>query len=91
MRELFGDLLPDAVITRRSKARFSQAFFGATSRTFVESWSGQGIDPDLVDAERLLDTWRQPVVDARSYSLLQAAWCASVASRGDFKSCQEPS
>jgi asparagine synthase (glutamine-hydrolysing) len=90
MRELFGDLLPDAVITRRSKARFSQPFFGATSRTFVESWSGQGIDPDLVDAERLLDTWRQPVVDARSYSLVQAAWCASVTSRRDSKSCQEP-
>ncbi len=90
MRELFGDLLPDAVITRRSKARFSQPFFSTTSRAFVESWSGEGIDPALVDAERLLDTWRQPVVDARSYSLVQAAWCASVTSGTGSKSRQRP-
>lgn len=81
MRELFGDLLPDAVIARRSKARFSQPFFSASSRNLVERWSGEGIDPTLVDADRLLDTWRQPVVDARSYSLVQAAWCASVPGR----------
>ena len=79
MRELFGDLLPDAVLAWRSKAQFSHPLFSAHSRAFVERWSGTGVDPTLVDTERLLSTWRQPVVDARSYSLLQAAWCASQA------------
>jgi asparagine synthase (glutamine-hydrolysing) len=77
MRELFGDLLPDPLISRRSKANFSHSFFNAFSRRFVETWSGQGVDDSLIDAEHLLDTWRQPVPDARSYSLVQAAWCAS--------------
>jgi len=78
MQDLFGGLLPDPLIFRRSKARFSQPFFSASSRDFVATWSGQGVDHTLVDADRLMDTWRQPVVDARSYSLLQAAWCTSV-------------
>jgi asparagine synthase (glutamine-hydrolysing) len=78
MRELFGDLLPEAIIVRRSKAVFSQPMFSSYSRSFVETWSGQGVDPSLVDPDRLRETWRAPVVDARSYSLVQAAWCASV-------------
>jgi asparagine synthase (glutamine-hydrolysing) len=78
MRELFGDLLPDPLILRRSKARFSHPFFSTFSRHFVENWSGKGVDDSLVDTDRLLETWRQPVVDARSYSLVQAAWCASI-------------
>ncbi len=83
MKELFGDLLPDALILRRSKANFSNAFFNAFSRSFVETWSGQGLDGSLVDVERLLGTWRQPVVDARTYSLVQAAWCASLGRPAD--------
>jgi hypothetical protein len=77
MRELFGDLLPTPLLARRTKARFSQPFFSTYSRTFVETWSGLGVDPAFVDIDRLVDAWRQPAVDARSYSLLQAAWCAS--------------
>ena len=34
MRELFGDLLPDPLILRRSKARFSHPFFSTFSRSF---------------------------------------------------------
>lgn len=78
MRDLFGDLLPDPLIFRRSKARFSQPFFSASSRDFVASWSGQGLDTSVVDVDRLMQAWSQPVVDARSYSLVQAAWCASI-------------
>ena len=79
MRELFGDLLPEALIVRRSKAVFSQPMFSSYSRSFVETWSGQGVDPSLVDPDLLLETWKEPLVDGHSYSLLQAAWCASVA------------
>jgi asparagine synthase (glutamine-hydrolysing) len=78
MGELFGGLLPDPLIFRRSKARFSQPFFNAFSRAFVETWTGQGVDTTLVEVDQLMRSWREPVVDARSYSLLQAAWCASV-------------
>jgi asparagine synthase (glutamine-hydrolysing) len=80
MRELFGDLLPDPLILRRSKAGFSQPFFGAFSRGFIESWSGNGLDTSLVDIDRLREAWAHPIVDARSYSLVQAAWSFSNAS-----------
>ncbi len=78
MRELFGGVLPDPLIFRRSKARFSQPFFNAFSRAFAETWTGQGVDTTLVDVDELVLSWNEPVVDARSYSLLQAAWCASM-------------
>jgi hypothetical protein len=48
MRELFGDLLPDLLISRGSKANFSHSFFNAFSRSFVETWSGQGVDNSLI-------------------------------------------
>jgi asparagine synthase (glutamine-hydrolysing) len=77
MRDLFGDVLPKALLVRRSKASFSHPFFSTFSRDFLETWSGQGVDRSLVDADKLLDTWRAPVVSAKSYSLLQAAWRVS--------------
>jgi asparagine synthase (glutamine-hydrolysing) len=77
MRELFADVLPGPLIFRRSKAGFSHSFFGAFSRGFIHTWAGDGIDTSVVDIHRLRDEWAQPVVDARSYSLLQAAWFGS--------------
>jgi hypothetical protein len=40
--------------------------------------------PDLVDAERLRETWLEPVPDARTESLLQLAWIRSGAA-GDLE------
>ena len=43
MRQLFADLLPDPLISRRSQANFSHSFLHAFNRSFVETWSGQGV------------------------------------------------
>ncbi len=77
MRALFGDLLPDVLISRGDKARFPFAYFRAPSREFARSWSGKGLDPELVDAERLRATWLELLPNGYSASVLQKAWLAS--------------
>ena len=74
MRRLFGDLLPPQVLRRQSKAYFNTALFGAASRAFARDWRGGGLDPRLVDEERLRREWLQPVPHAGCFALLQAAW-----------------
>jgi hypothetical protein len=77
MRELFGDVLPGEVVRRTTKASFDAIFFNHHSRVFVADWGGAGVDAQLVDVDRLRAAWQRPAVDARSLSLLQAAWCAT--------------
>jgi hypothetical protein len=77
MRDLFGDVLDEPVITRRSKAFFDDAFFSQHSRAFVAGWDGAGVDSSFVDAERLAATWRDARPDPRAFLLLQVAWLAS--------------
>ncbi len=77
MGELFGDLLPSAVLTRRSKAYFDEAFISDHTRAFVARWTGNGVDPSLVDVDRLADEWRSEHPDPRSLLLMQAAWLAT--------------
>jgi asparagine synthetase B (glutamine-hydrolysing) len=74
MRALFGDLLPDRVLTRADKAEFGEVFWGSTARQFAEAWSGDGLDPGLINAHKLRANWRTNRPDARSGMLLQAAW-----------------
>jgi Asparagine synthase len=74
MEMLFGDVLPDVVTLRPSKASFDGAFFNLHSRRFLETWQGEGADPGIVDAEMLRNVWRGPEPDARSFLLLQSAW-----------------
>lgn len=69
-----GDLLPADVIGRRSKASFGSAVIRRHTREFVESWSGGGLNSDLVDPEFLHRAWQQPRVNAMSTMLLQTAW-----------------
>lgn len=75
LRALFGALLPDDVLERRSKATFSHAFFTDETRRFASEWSGDGLDEAVVDPEVLRRTWVAPVVDFRSAMLVQSAWC----------------
>jgi asparagine synthase (glutamine-hydrolysing) len=77
MKNLFGDLLPDAVLTRRTKARFNRAVFSDHCRAFVAEWEGAGIDADLIDARELLATWKATEPHAMSFALLQECWLAS--------------
>lgn len=76
MRAVFGDVLPDGVLSRRSKATFDAAFCSHHSRAFAASWTGSGVDSSLVDVEHVADVWNAVRPDPRSFSLMQAAWLA---------------
>ncbi|CAN5649319.1 hypothetical protein BH20ACT23_BH20ACT23_14510 [soil metagenome] len=74
MRALFADILPARVVARSSKAVFTHALWGEPSRAFAKTWSGAGVDTELVDVATLRATWTNPVPDFRSACLLQRAW-----------------
>ncbi len=77
MRMLFGDLLPEELISRSDKARFPFAYFRAPTREFARSWSGEGLPTELVDAERLRATWLELLPNGYSATALQQAWLVS--------------
>jgi asparagine synthase (glutamine-hydrolysing) len=81
MSALFGELLPRSVIERKTKAVFNRAFLGASTRAFARAWDGSGVDPDLVDVERLRQEWLSERPSAISGPLLQAAWLYSDAGK----------
>jgi asparagine synthase (glutamine-hydrolysing) len=78
MRALFADLLPEAVISRRSKAEFSAAQFGVHTKRFADQWSGEAGDmAEIVDPDRLRSVWRSERPHFLSAMLLQACWLAA--------------
>jgi asparagine synthase (glutamine-hydrolysing) len=80
MRRLVGDLLPERLVTRETKAGFNRAVFGPGVRAFAREWDGSGLDPALVDAEALRRTWLSDTPDFRSVILLHEAWLGAQAS-----------
>lgn len=77
VRSLVGDLLPDRLFTRTTKAWFDGAFFNRHARSFARSWDGSGLDSDYVDIDQLRRVWtEEEEPDARTYQLLQRAWLA---------------
>ena len=76
MRAVFGELLPDAVLCRPTKAEYGEVFWGRDTREFAERWSGQGVDPRLVDPAVLRSEWLKPRPHADSALLLHTAWLA---------------
>jgi asparagine synthase (glutamine-hydrolysing) len=81
IRFLSDGLLPDAVIRRGQKAFFNGSRFGPVSREFARTWDGQGLNDDLVDAERLRGAWLSDLPPGGTGPLLQQAWLASSAGR----------
>lgn len=79
MRFLFGDILPEAILERRSKAYFNRAFMGEETQAFARQWDGTGVNPQMVDRELLRAEWLSDTPSALSASLLQAAWFRSTA------------
>ena len=77
MRQLFGDLLPDALLARTDKCWFNRAVFGTHSRAFVARWSGGGVDPSMVDADALREVWTADEPNAMTFALLQSCWLAT--------------
>ena len=74
MRALFSDLLPEAILTRSSKATFNRGFLTDVSREFAASWRGDGVDTDLVDVDLLRSAWLSRWPPTQTFGLLQAAW-----------------
>ena len=77
LMSFFGDVLPPVMAERTTKAVFTESFWGPESRAFATQWDGTGLDPSLVDPDRLRDHWVGPRPDLRSATALQAAWLAS--------------
>jgi asparagine synthase (glutamine-hydrolysing) len=72
LKDLVGDLVTQALRERTSKAEFGAAFFQSDSRALVDGWTGDGIDPELVDIDALDMLWRSGRLDGRTSLLLQS-------------------
>ena len=81
MRFLFADLLPDALLARRSKASFNGSRFGEDERDFVTGWDGTGIDDRLVDIDTLRRNWLSARPAGVTGPLLHQAWLAQAGAR----------
>jgi asparagine synthase (glutamine-hydrolysing) len=77
LQQLAGDLLPPQVLSRRTKAVFNRAYISNYSLRFAESWSGEGVDLELVDPDGLRRTWLDQPPHWMSAALLQQAWLAA--------------
>jgi asparagine synthetase B (glutamine-hydrolysing) len=77
LRAIAADLLPDAVLTRRSKAAFNAAFWSDHAQRFADQWTGEGVDTELVDVDKLRELWRSDGRKVLSMALLQQAWLAA--------------
>jgi asparagine synthase (glutamine-hydrolysing) len=74
MRAIFAEALPDAVLSRPTKARYSEAFWGQRTREFAARWQGGGVDDELVDPAALKTEWLKANPHEDSAMLLHAAW-----------------
>lgn len=79
-RAIAGELLPERLVTRSTKAVFPEAYCNRHTREFVARWRGEGADGALVDVELLrsqLGDGTDQGVLGRSALLVQAGWLAS--------------
>ncbi|HEY2437667.1 MAG TPA: asparagine synthase-related protein [Solirubrobacteraceae bacterium] len=74
---LGGESLPDALRARRDKAWFDRVFWGEHAHRAARTWTGQGVDPALVNPAGLRREWSRDPATPFVYTLLQAAWLAS--------------
>jgi asparagine synthetase B (glutamine-hydrolysing) len=79
LRALASDLLPDSIMSRTTKAEFGGAYMGQPTRDFAEHWTGNGVDPALIDVDELRRLWRSDQRIAPTAALLQSAWLGSSA------------
>jgi asparagine synthase len=74
LEALVGDLLPPEVLRRSTKSHFSEVLWGPASVALATTWDGDGLDPQLVDAERLRQVWMRAEPDTQTITLLQSVW-----------------
>jgi asparagine synthase (glutamine-hydrolysing) len=80
--DLVGDLLPEAILRRRSKAFFNGVIVTEAERAFARSWDGTGMDTSLVDPARLAAEWQIEHPGIGALALLQVAFLGSPAPLG---------
>jgi asparagine synthase (glutamine-hydrolysing) len=83
MLRLFGDLLPEQVLRRVTKATFNATAVNRHSAEFIRGWNGDGLDTSLVDVDVLRAHWAEPAPLPATLSLLQQAWLSSNSSRAE--------
>lgn len=79
MRRLFGDVVPDEICRRKSKASFGSVALGRPTRAFLSTWDGEGLDTDIVDIEEFRRACLADPPRPTTRMLLQSAWLASQA------------
>jgi hypothetical protein len=90
LQTLFGSLLPPAVMSRTTKAVFTRPYFAADVKEFARSWDGSGLPVTLVQPDVLREIWLRERPDARTGTLLHAAWAATLPldKRPNFVHCR---
>ncbi|HZZ87516.1 MAG TPA: hypothetical protein VFE13_04185, partial [Caulobacteraceae bacterium] len=73
MRALLGDLVPQALAQRRSKALFGDAFWTARARAAAAAWRGEAVDARVVDVAGLRQVLDRPEPQLLTALLLQHA------------------
>jgi hypothetical protein len=91
MRMLVGDLLPEPVLSRSTKARFDDVFWTDHARELVAEWDGEGVDPEVVDLDRLRAEWASPTPEAHTFTLLQWVWLTRARAAGPLPAAATPS
>jgi hypothetical protein len=81
LRALAADLLPDAVLSRTTKATFNTCYMTTYTREFARTWTGAGVDDALVDCAELQRTWVAERPIPATAALLQTAWLTTIQSR----------
>lgn len=80
-REIAGELLPEALVTRTSKGVASSSFVGPHTRAWLEQWDGDGPDAAYVDGAEvrrlMLALADGHDGDARVTALAARAWLAA--------------
>lgn len=69
-----SDLLPVELLRRSEGAPDRHVHAGEASRSFVQRWSGTGLDENVVDVDALRVAWRDGTIPAASTMLLQLAF-----------------
>ena len=83
MRYLFSDLLPDELLARPTKGRFSEVFWGPQTLEYARAWDGDGVDTSIVDVEGLKREWSQPLPRQTSGLLLHQVWLSKQGSTAE--------
>lgn len=84
MDALFGDVLPQSIRQRRTKASFDGVLWNRHSRSFVNGLQEDDLHTAfrrlqvnaIVDRSALVAHWTTPSPMANSFLLLQACWLA---------------